>query len=118
MAAVAPHARVAAPAEVAVPRPRPRARPERRPKVASGVVWIVIIGALLVGVVFMNVAVLRLNIRLDQLGRDRTRLRADTAQLSSELSSAQAAARIQTQARGLGLVQANPAETTYLDLPR
>jgi hypothetical protein len=83
---------------------------------ASGVVWIVIIGALLGGVVFMNVAVLRLNIELDQVGRDRTRLRADVAQQSSELSSAQAAARIQAQARGLGLVQAKAAETTYLDL--
>ena len=116
MAAVAPQARVAAPAAGAVVRPRPRATPERRPKVASGVVWIVIIGALLVGVVFMNVAVLRLNIKLDQVGRDRTRLRADTAQLSSELSSSLAAARIKAQARGLGLVQAKAAETTYLDL--
>ena len=118
MAAVAPQPRTAAPAAGAVVRPRPRAAAERRPKVASGVVWIVIIGALLVGVVFMNVAVLRLNITLDELGRDRTRLRADTAQLSSELSSAQAAARIQAQARGLGLVQAKAAETTYLDLNR
>ena len=114
MAAVAPQARVAAPA---VARPRPRATSERRPKVASGVVWIVIIGVLLAGVVFMNVAVLRLNIKLDQVGRDRTRLRADVAQQSSELSSAQAAARIQAQARGLGLVPANPAETVFLNLP-
>ncbi len=117
MAAIAPQARVAAPAAPAVARPRPRATSERRPKVASGVVWIVIIGALLAGVVFMNVAVLRLNIKLDQVGRDRTRLRADVAQQSSELSSAQAAARIQAQARGLGLVPANPAETVFLNLP-
>jgi outer membrane murein-binding lipoprotein Lpp len=116
VAAVAPHARTEAPAVPVPARPRPRQRAERRPRVASGVVWIAIIGVLLAGVVFMNVAVLRLNIRLDQLGRDRTRLRADVAQLSSELSSAQAAARIQAQARGLGLVQARAAETTYLDL--
>ena len=115
MAAVAPHARVDAPA-VSVARPRPRAQAERRPRVASGVVWIVVTGALLVGVVFMNVAVLRLNIRLDQLGRDRTQLHADNAALASELSSAQAAARIQAQARGLGLVQARAAETGYVDL--
>ena len=68
-----------------------------------------VIGALLAGVVFMNVAVLRLNIKLDQLGRERTRLRADTPSSRRELSSAQAAARIQAQARGLGLVQAKPA---------
>jgi cell division protein FtsL len=116
MAAVAPHARVEAPA-VPVARPRPRPRAERRPRVASGVVWIVVIGALLVGVVFMNVAVLRLNIQLDQLGRDRTRLQADNAALASELSSAQAAARIQAQARGAGLVQAKASETNYILLP-
>jgi hypothetical protein len=115
MAAIAPEARVEAPA-VAVARPRPRPRAERRPRVASGVVWIVVIGALLVGVVFMNVAVLRLNIKLDQLGRDRTRLQADNAALASELSSAQAAARIQAQVRGLGFVQARANETTYLNL--
>jgi cell division protein FtsL len=80
------------------------------------VVWIAIVGVLLAGVVFMNLAVLRLNIRLDQAGRDRTRLQADVAQLASQLSSAQAAARIQAQAQGQGLVQAKAAETTYLDL--
>lgn len=79
--------------------------------------WIVVIGALLAGVVFMNVAVLRLNIRLDQLGRDRTRLRADNAALASELSSAQAAARIRAQARRIHLVPALANETNYLVLP-
>lgn len=116
MAAVAPHARASTPA-LPVARPAPRTRPERRPRVASGIVWIVVIGILLAGVVFMNVAVLRLNMRLDQLGRDRTRLRADNASLASELSSALAAARIQAQARGLGLVQAQAADTVYVDLP-
>ena len=111
MAAVAPEARVAAP----VARPRPRAD---HPRVARGIVWIALIGALLAGVVFMNVVVLRLNIRLDHLGRDRTRLRADNAQLASELSSALAAARIQAQARkDLGVVPADPSETVYVDLP-
>jgi len=99
------------------PRPRPRPRAERRPRVASGVVWIAVIAALLVGVVFMNVAVLRLNIRLDQLGRDRAGLRADNAQLASQLSSAQAAARIQALARKeLGVQPALAQETTYVRL--
>jgi hypothetical protein len=118
MAAVAP--RVEAPAVPAArPRPRPRPRPqaERRPRVASGVVWIVVIGALLAGVVFVNVAVLRLNIKLDKYGRARTQLQAQNAALASELSSAQAAARIQAQARGLGVVQALASQTTFLDLP-
>jgi cell division protein FtsL len=120
VAAVAPEPRTQAerPSGIdAPPRPRPRPRAERRPRVASGVVWIVVIAALLVGVVFMNVAVLRLNIKLDQLGRDRTRLRADNAQLASELSSAQAAARIQALARKeLGVQPALAQETTYVRL--
>jgi cell division protein FtsL len=111
VAAVAPQARVAAP----VARPRPRAG---HPRVARGIVWIALIGVLLAGVVFMNVVVLRMNIRLDHLGRDRTKLQADNAQLASELSSALAAARIQAQARkDLGVVPADPSATVYVDLP-
>jgi hypothetical protein len=111
--AVAPHAQVAAPTEpVAHPRPR-----STHPRVARGIVWIVLIGVLLAGVVFMNVVVLRMNIRLDHLGRDRARLHADNAQLASALSSELAVARIQAQARkDLGVVPADPSETVYLDL--
>ena len=122
MAAVAPQPRAQAEAAPTVeapprPRPRPRRRAERRPRVASGVIWIAVIGVLLVGVVFMIVAVLRLNIRLDQLGRDRAGLRADNAQLASQLSSAQAAARIQALARKeLGVQPALAQETTYVRL--
>ena len=85
---------------------------------ASGVVWIVVIGALLAGVVFMNVAVLRLNISLDKLGRERTQLQSDNARLASNYSSLQAAGRIQAQARkDLHVIPASAAETTFLDLP-
>ena len=122
MAALAPeprpgtaHAPALDPTFPARPRPRPRA--ERRPRVAGGVVWIAVIGVLLAGVVFMNVAVLRLNIRLDQVGRDRARLRADNAELASQLSSAQAAARIQALAqKKLGVQPALAQETTYIRL--
>jgi cell division protein FtsL len=110
MTAVAPHV----PAEP-VARPRPRAA--GRPRVARGIVWIALIGVLLAGVVAMNVVVLRMNIRLDHLGRDRARLRAENAELGSTLSSALAAARIQAQARkDLGVVPADPSETVYVDL--
>jgi cell division protein FtsL len=117
VAAVAPNARADAPA-VDLAQSRPRRRPERRPRVAGAVVVITVIGVLLAGVVFMNVAVLRLNIRLDQLGRDRARLHADIAQMSSQLSSEQAAARIQAEARTeLHLVPASASDTTFVDLP-
>jgi len=102
-------------------RARPRVVPKKaaRPRIASGVVWIVVVAALLAGVVAMNVAVLQLNLRLDELARERARLRAETAELSSRLSSASAAARIQAlAARRLGLAPSDPAETTYIELGR
>ena len=44
-------------------------------------------GILLAGVVFVNVAVLRLNLALDGANADRVKLRAENAALQSELSS-------------------------------
>jgi cell division protein FtsL len=100
---------------------RPRAAPRRtsRPRVANGVVWIVVVAVLLAGVVAMNVAVLQLNLRLDDLGRERAKLRAGNAQLSSRLSSAAASAQIESLAKSrLGVVPASSGETTYLYLDR
>ena len=53
----------------------------------------------LAGVVAVNVAVLQLNVRLDELGRERVQLRADTREARApQLSSAAAAARIESLA--------------------
>jgi cell division protein FtsL len=83
------------------------------------VLWIGVVAALLAGVVATNVAVLRLNMKLDRLGRERADLRAQTAALSSQLSSAAAGPRIQRlAAKSLGLSQATPDQTTYLTLRR
>ena len=65
----------------------------------------------------MNLAVLRLNLRLDEASQQRSKLRAENAALQSQLSSALASPRIQAQARGqLGLVDADTS--TYIDLGR
>jgi cell division protein FtsL len=103
----------AAPAES---RRRPRAVAVRRiDPLRSGVVWIVVVGALLAGLVALNVAVLQLNVRLDQLARDRATLRDENAALASQFSSAKASPRIQARARKrLGLVPAT--DMTYVDL--
>jgi cell division protein FtsL len=103
-------------------QPQPELRPSRvvrKPRrVAGGVAWIGIVAALLAGVVAMNVAVLRLNIKLDRLGRERADLRAENAALVVQLSSAASAPRIQgLAAKRLGLVQATPDETSYVTLP-
>ncbi len=102
------------------PRPRPKAKPraqrkvEPRRRVASGVVWIGLVAALLAGVVALNVAVLRLNVRLDETQRERNQLRADNAQLNTEIAAKAASGRILGLASGrLGL---RPATPEYLDL--
>jgi cell division protein FtsL len=112
--------RSAEPAATLRPRPRPRP-PARRPRarrgVAGGIVTIGLVALLLAGVVALNVAVLRLNVRLDQLSEQRSKLRADNAALASQLSSAAASPKIEQLARHrLGLVPADPALTTYVDL--
>jgi cell division protein FtsL len=119
---------MAAVAERAPARPRPQteAEPRRRaarrraarPRVANGVVWIVVVAVLLAGVVAMNVAVLQLNLRLDDLGRQRAKLRSDNAELASKLSSASSSAQIENLARARGMVPASAADTTYIDVAR
>ena len=101
------------------PRPRPAPRVVKRERrVTGGVFWIVVVAALLAGVVALNVAVLRLNMKLDRLGRDRANLRAENATLSVQLSSAASAPRIQgLAAKRLGLVQATSDQTSYVKLP-
>lgn len=65
----------------------------------------------------MNVAVLRLNVQLEELGQERTQLRAENADLASEIASKAQAGRIHTLARGqLGLEVADAGQTTYLSL--
>ena len=100
------------------PRPAPRVVPRER-RVTGGVLWIAVIAALLAGVVATNVAVLRLNMKLDHLSRERADLRAQTAALSAQLSSAASAPRIQQlAAKRLGWVQATGDQTTYFNLRR
>jgi cell division protein FtsL len=104
-------------------RPQPQSRPaprivKRERRVAGGVIWIGLVAALLAGVVALNVAVLRLNMQLDRLGRERQDLRAQNAALSVQLSSDASAPRIEgIAAKRLGLVQATPDQTSYVKLP-
>jgi cell division protein FtsL len=98
-------------------RPSTRTAARRRARPFGGVVWIVLAAVLLAGVVAVNVAVLQLNVRLDELGRERVQLQAETKRLSSQLSSASANARIESEARTkLGLVRADPELTYHVQL--
>jgi cell division protein FtsL len=107
-------------------RPKPKrfpapAKPQakRRSRARSGIAWIAVSGALLAGVVFVNVAVLQLNLRLDKVTQERSKLRAETAALESQLSSQLASPRIQALARQQdGLVAADPSTIGYINLGR
>jgi cell division protein FtsL len=97
--------------------PKPRARAKRKPRARSGILWIALSGVLLVGVVFVNVAVLHLNLQLDRANQQRTKLRAENAALQSELSSRLASPRIAALAtKQDGLVPADPSTIGYVNL--
>ena len=103
------------PARRAAPRKRTRSKARAR----SGILWIAVSGILLTGAVFVNVAVLRLNISLDSANSQRAKLRAENAALQSQLSGELASPRIQQRARqAFGLVPADPSTIGYVDLSK
>jgi cell division protein FtsL len=115
MAAWAPNAR-AHTAPVVRPRPRRTNAPHAERRLAGGVLWIVLLAVLLVGVVALNVAVLRLNMQLEQLSERRLQLEAENALLAARVSAAMAPSRTERLARTrLGLEPA--AAATYAELP-
>jgi cell division protein FtsL len=102
---------------VARPRPKPRTRTKRRAR--GGILWIVVSGILLTGVVFVNVAVLRLNLTLDSTNSERSKLLAQNAALQSDYSALLSSTRIQQQAVSkLGLVYEDPGTYGYVDLAK
>jgi hypothetical protein len=119
--AVAPQA----PARKARPAPKP-ARPRKRRAVAKqkkkagllgGIVWIVLLAALLGGIVALNVAALQLNVRLQEAHSSTGDVRARNLALAGQLSSAGSAPQVAGAAESkLGLVPAAPEQTTYVDL--
>jgi cell division protein FtsL len=98
------------------PRPaRPRSRPRTR-RVTGGIVWISAFAVLLAGVVAINVAVLRVNMRLNDLNQEQLQLQAQNQSLASNVSSAASSLRIEQIAQRLGLRPASAADTSYLNL--
>jgi cell division protein FtsL len=106
----------------AAPRPKPKpskkvlARRRARARSRAAIAWIVVGALLLGGVVFVNLAVLRLNLRLDKATQEQTSLKAGNAALEQQLSSALGTPRIQALAAKQGLVQADPSTIQYINL--
>jgi hypothetical protein len=115
MASLAPEAsHVEAPAFA---QPRRRVRTAPRPKTARGIVGIVVVGVLLIGIVGISVAVLRLNLQLDKLGREKIQLQNENRQLAGQWATQQATGVIQDRARAAGLVPAPLGSARYVYLP-
>jgi cell division protein FtsL len=98
---------------------RPRAAPRRRAegrRLRGGLVWISLFAVLLVGVVAINVAVLRANMALNNLNQQQLQLESQNQTLASQVSSAGSSLRIEQAAHRLKLVPAQAADTSYLDL--
>lgn len=113
------HAQAATVAEpLARPRPRPRTRKRvRRAGARGGILWIAIGGILLAGVVFVNVAVLQLNLRLDSSNAKRSKLVAENAALQTQYSSLIASPRITAAVtKRFGLVYKD--QYGYVDLAK
>ena len=112
------HAQAATVAEPAArPRPRPRRRSTARAR--GGILWIAIGGILLAGVVFVNVAVLQLNLRLDSANADRVKLLAGNADLQAQYSRLVSSPRVTAAAlKQYGLTYQDPTEYGHINLAR
>ena len=113
------HAQAAAVAEpIARPEARPRSR-ARKARARGGILWIAIGGILLAGVVFVNVAVLQLNLRLDSTNAQRTKLLAQNAALQTQYSGLISSPRISAAAqKRFGLTYEDPSQYGYVDLAK
>ena len=104
---------------VARPRPKPRARTRTKRRARGGILWIVVSGILLTGVVFVNVAVLRLNLTLDSTNSQRSKLLAQNAALQSDYAALLSSTRIEQQAMAkLGLVYEDPGTYGHINVAK
>lgn len=110
----APAAAVAEP--LPHPTPRKRASAASRPKkqqpqrrslrVRAPLVWMVVLALLLVGIVAVNVAVLRAHVSVNDLDAKITQLQQGNAKRASQYASMTAAPRVEAAARRAGLILA------------
>jgi len=114
------------PAAVAEPRrraaakvkPKAKRRQKRTVRVRASVVWMVLFALLLVGVVAVNVAVLRANVSVNDLDKQIAERQQAIATLKSEYARDTAAPRVAAAARKAGLVPASCSGSCYLDMLR
>ncbi|SRR5579871_6621001 len=118
-----------APAAIAEPLPKPRKRAtaaaaktkpkaqrKRQPslRVRLPLVWMSVFALLLVGVVALNVAVLRANVSVTNLDKTIAQRQQAISTLKAEYARDTAPPRIAADARAAGMSQASTASTTTL----
>lgn len=102
------------PATAAAPRRRPRPRTTRLR--AGGVVWLLVVAALLGGIVAVQVEALRANIELGRLNDQAAQLRTDNQNTAANIAYLQNSARIDSFARRAGMVRMVPSAADILTL--
>jgi cell division protein FtsL len=138
--AVTATARVAVEVAPRIVRPAPRiARPERRgapatatrgaralafvrglpdhsltDRLVRGRAWIPVLGVLLVGIVALQVSILRLNASMGRAIEQSTTLQTQNGELRAQVASLGSVARIERLASGMGMVMSTPAQISFL----
>lgn len=114
---------VPAPVPVAVPAPLRLAHAARGlpdspfiDRLLAGRVWVAVVAIALIGIVFMQVSLLRLNTGIGESVERQASLERQNAALRAEVSSLSAGPRIQEVATELGMVMAPAGDVRYLDV--
>ena len=103
-------------AQAAARKPKARAQSGRTFRVRGSLVWMVVFAVLLVGVVAVNVAVLRAHVSANDLDTKIANLQQGNRSLASQLSSINAAPRVEKAAGLDRLVQAQGTDVTLLNM--
>jgi hypothetical protein len=83
-------------------------------RVVRGRIWIALLGALLIGLVGLNVSLLKLNAAAGRNAEWAKKLRVENADLQARVSRLRSAARIQDAGAAMGLVMPAAADVHYL----
>jgi cell division protein FtsL len=83
-------------------------------RLTQGRVWIGVLGALLAGIVALNVVILSLNTGAGQLDQRIDRLERENSGLRAELAQRLSSGRVEAAAARLGMAVPDPRDITYL----
>jgi HAMP domain-containing protein len=111
-------ARSARPAPDRARRAPARPAPAPRRLTAAGLVWMAVLAALLGGIVFLNVAALRVSIRVSGLAAHAQSLQQANRTLNAEVASLTVPYRIDAKAKAYGMVQLSPTAHSYVSYTR